>query len=106
MSFHPGNSQVGGGSGLTDLGEQLDRGRVKVGLESTRIALTDVGRAWFFKAYPQGIVYEYDAYGQFRLDAMMVTEGRAVAQIICPLGIPYRIPASIDGETTFRMVDV
>jgi len=65
-----------------------------------------VGRAWFFKAYPQGIVYEYDAYGEFKLSAMLVNfDKQAVARVICPLGIPYMIPASIDGETTFRMVD-
>ncbi|MBA7697052.1 hypothetical protein ES703_105710 [subsurface metagenome] len=78
---------------------------IKVGLESTQVVLTDVGRTWFSKAYPQGIIYEYDAHGRFRLDAMIVIEGRAVAQIICPLGIPYRIPANIEGQTTFIMAE-
>lgn len=77
---------------------------LKVGLGSTQIVLTDVGRKWFSRIYPQGQIYEYDVHGRFRIDAMMVIEGRAVAQIICPLGIPYRIPANINGKTTFMMV--
>jgi len=78
---------------------------IRVGLESTRIILTEVGKEWFKEHYPKGIVYEYDENGEFTLDSMIVVEKKAIAQIICPLGIPYRIPADIDAQTTFRMVD-
>jgi len=76
---------------------------IRLGLESTKVLLTDVGRKWFTEAYPKGIVYEYDEDGIFRLDAMIVVKKKVIAQIICPLGIPYGIPADIDGQTTFRM---
>ncbi|GAH69546.1 unnamed protein product [marine sediment metagenome] len=89
--------------------EEADTGvglmSIKVGLESTKVVLTDIGKKWFTDAYPQGIIYEYDEDGTFRLDAMMVVDRQAIAQIICPLGIPYRIPANIDGQTTFKMVE-
>ncbi|MBA7620101.1 hypothetical protein ES703_27445 [subsurface metagenome] len=78
---------------------------IRVGLESTKVLLTDVGKEWFTDAYPKGVVYEYDESGEFRLDSMIVVEKQAIAQIICPLGIPYRIPANIDGQTTFKMAD-
>lgn len=105
MFFYLESLLVGGGLTLTDLGDQLDRGRVAVGLDSTQVVLTDVGKVWFAKAYPQGVVYEYDIDGEFRLKAMMVVESQAVVQVVCPMGIPYRFPADIDGETTFRMVE-
>jgi len=78
---------------------------IKMGLESTRILLTEVGRKWFTEHYPKGIVYEYDEDGIFRLDAMYVVDRQAIAQILCPMGIPYRIPGDIGGHTTFRVVD-
>lgn len=78
---------------------------IKVGLDSTEIRLTDIGKGWFIKTYPKGIVYEYDEDDIFRLDSMLVVEKQPIAQIICPLGIPYRIICEIDGQTTFRMVD-
>jgi len=78
---------------------------IKVGLDSTKILLTEVGKQWFLEAYPQGIIYEYDEDGIFRLDAMMVTGNQVIAQIICPMGIPYTIPSELDGQTTFKMAD-
>ena len=94
---------------MIDLGDQLDRGRVAVGLDTTQIILTDVGKAWFLKAYPRGIVYEYDLDGEFTLRSMQVyrrspIKSQVVASVVCPMGIPYRFPADVDGETTFRMV--
>ena len=90
---------------MNDLGDQLDRGRVAVGLDTTQIMLTDVGKDWFIKAYPRGIVYEYDVDGEFTLRSMMVVDAQAVVEVVCPMGIPYRFPAQVDGETTFRMVE-
>jgi len=78
---------------------------IRVGLETTKIILTEVGKKWFTEHYPKGIVYEYDENGEFTLDSMMVVASKAIPQIICPLGIPYRLPADIDGQTTFRMAD-
>ena len=77
----------------------------RVGLETTKIILTEVGKKWFAENYPQGFVYEYDMDGEFTLKSMYVIEGQAVPEVVCPLGIPYRFPANIDGQTTFRMVD-
>ncbi len=78
---------------------------IRVGLKSTKVLLTDVGKKWFTEAYPKGIVYEYDEDGTFTLDSMYVVDRQAIAQILCPMGIPYRILGDIDGQTTFRMVD-
>ena len=78
---------------------------IRVGLESTKIRLTEVGRKWFTEHYPKGIVYEYDENGEFTLDSMIVVAKRVIPQIICPLGIPYRLPADIEGQTTFKMID-
>ena len=78
---------------------------IRFGLESTKVLLTDVGKKWFTETYPKGIVYEYDEDGTFTLDAMIVVKKKAIAQILCPMGIPYRMPADIDGQTTFKMAD-
>lgn len=78
---------------------------IRMGLDSNKVCLTEVGRKWFTEHYPKGIVYEYDEDGTFTLDAMYVVDRQAIAQILCPMGIPYRIPGDIDGQTTFRAVD-
>jgi len=74
---------------------------IRVGLESTKVLLTEVGKKWFLKAYPQGIVYEYDKNKPFDLRSM----GTNFVEITCPMGIPYRLPTFIDGEITFNMAD-
>lgn len=74
---------------------------IRVGLKSTEVFLTEVGKEWFLKAYPQGIVYEYDENEPFDLKAM----GADFVDVTCQLGIPYRLPTYIDGEITFRMAD-
>ncbi len=74
---------------------------IRVGLKSTKVLLTEVGQEWFLKAYPQGIVYEYDENEPFDLKAM----GADFVDVTCLLGIPYRLPAYIDGKITFRMAD-
>ncbi|NVM23861.1 MAG: hypothetical protein HWN68_19035, partial [Desulfobacterales bacterium] len=60
----------------------------RVGLETTKIILTEVGKKWFAENYPQGFVYEYDMDGEFTLKSMYVIEGQAVPEVVCPLGIP------------------
>ncbi len=74
---------------------------IRIGLESTKVLLTEVGQEWFLKAYPQGMVYEYDENDPFDLKAM----GTDFVDITCPFGIPYRLPTYIDGEITFKMAD-
>lgn len=74
---------------------------IRVGLKSTKVRLTDVGRKWFTEHYPQGIVYEYDPDGTFDLKSM----GADFVEVICPLHIPYRFPIYIDEEITFNMVN-
>lgn len=74
---------------------------IKVGLKSTKVLLTKVGQEWFLKAYPQGIVYEYNENEPFDLKAM----GSDFVDVICPLSIPYRLPAYIDEKITFKMAD-
>jgi len=73
----------------------------RVGLKSTKVLLTKVGKEWFLKAYPQGIVYEYDVDKPFELKSM----GADFVEVVCPLHIPYRFPIYIDGEITFNMAD-
>lgn len=72
---------------------------IRIGLGSTKIVLTEVGKEWFLKAYPPSIVYEYDMNEPFDLKSM----GQGFVDILCPLGIPYRIPCYIDEEITFKM---
>ncbi len=72
-----------------------------MGLESTKIVLTEVGKKWFTEHYPQGIVYEYDPDGTFDLKSM----GADFVEVICPMGIPYRLPVYVEGEITFNMAD-
>jgi len=73
---------------------------IRLGLESTKIMLTDVGRGWFLETYPKGIVYEYDEDEPFDLKSM----GADFVEVLCPLGIPYRLPNYIGNEITFKMV--
>jgi len=73
--------------------------RIRVGLDSTKIILTEVGKKWFLKAYPKGIVYEYDENMPFDIKAM----GADFVEVTCPLGIPYRLPCYIDDKITFNM---
>ncbi len=75
--------------------------RIRVGLESTKIVLTEVGKKWFTETYPQGVVYEYDPDGTFDLKSM----GADFVEVICPMGIPYRFPVYVEGEIAFNMAD-
>ncbi len=75
--------------------------RIRLGLESTKVLLTEVGKKWFTEAYPQGIVYEYDEDKPFDLKSM----GADFVEVTCPMGIPYRFPVYVDGEITFNMAD-
>ncbi len=74
---------------------------IRVGLESTKIVLTDVAKRWFVETYPKGIVYEYDENEPFDLKSM----GPLSVEILCPLGIPYRLPNYINDKITFKMVE-
>ncbi len=75
--------------------------RIRVGLKSTKIVLTEVGKKWFTEAYPQGIVYEYDPDGTFDIKSM----GADFVEVLCPMGIPYRLPTKIDEVMTWQMAD-
>jgi len=75
--------------------------RIRVGLKSTKIVLTEVGKKWFTEHYPQGVVYEYDPDGTFDLKSM----GADFVEVTCPMGIPYRLPTYIKGEMTWEMAD-
>jgi len=74
---------------------------IRVGLESTKVLLTDVGKKWFMDAYPKGIVYEYNENEPFDLKSM----GAHFVEVTCPLSIPYRFPIYVDGEITFNMAE-
>lgn len=73
----------------------------RVGLISTKVLLTDVGKKWFLGAYPKGIIYEYKEDKPFNLMSM----GEDFVDVTCLLGIPYRVPTYVDGEITFQMAD-
>ena len=77
------------------------RQRIRVGLDSTKIVLMEVVKEWFLKTYPKGSVYEYDENEPFDLKSM----DPDFVSVICPLGIPYRIPLYIDGKITFKMIE-
>ena len=74
---------------------------IRIGLESTKIGLSEACQEWFVKAYPQGIIYEYVVTEPFDLKSM----GKDFVDILCPLCIPYRIPLNFDGEVSFQMYD-
>ena len=75
---------------------------IRIGLDSTKIVLTKACQDWFSKAYPEGIIYEYVVTGTFDLKAM----GTDFVDILCPLGIPYRMPLNFDGEVSFQIYKV
>ena len=79
--------------------EKKGKARIRVGLDSTKILLTEVGQEWFLRAYPPGIVYEYSVNESFDLKSM----GADFVEVTCPMGIPYRLPSYIDQEITFKM---
>ena len=74
---------------------------IKVGLDSVKVLLTDVGKNWFLKFYPKDIIYEYDEDKPFDLMSL----GEEFMDVTCLLGIPYRFPIYIDGKITFQMAD-
>jgi len=61
------------------------------------VYLTDAGKTWIQEHHPQGIVWEYDVDKPFKL-LSWASEFIEVTY----LGIPYRIPPKVDGETTIR----
>jgi len=79
--------------------------RIRVGLESTKILLTEVGKKWFTWAYPKDIMnvtaYEYDEDKPFDLRSM----GTNFVEITPPLGGIFMLPIHIKGEITFKMAD-
>lgn len=78
---------------------------IRVGLESNKVVLTEVGKAFFRENYPPGIVWEYDEDGEFTIKSMLVIGENPMVELLCAMGIPYRLPSYIDGEITFTMAD-
>ena len=78
---------------------------MKVGLDSTKVRLTDAGKAFFRENYPPSIVWEHDVDGEFTLRSMVVVGENPVVELLCPMGVPYRLPSYVDGEITFNMAD-
>ena len=62
------------------------------------IRLTDAGKAFMAKHYPQGIVWEYNPDGLWRLKSVSAED----IELTCQMGIPYRLPHKVDGEQTWR----
>lgn len=71
---------------------------IRVGLDSVKVLLTDVGKNWFLKAYPEFIIYKDKAFDLMSL-------GEEFMDVTCLMGIPYRFPIYIDGKITFQMAD-
>ena len=61
------------------------------------VYLTDIGKNRLQEHYPQGIVWEYDPDKPFKLHSMA-----AEFVVLTYLGIPYRIPHTVDGQSTIR----
>jgi len=78
---------------------------IRVGLKSTKVLLTEVGKKWFTWAYPRDIMnvtaYEYDEDKPFDLRSM----GTNFVEITPPPGGLYILPIHIKGEITFNMAD-
>ncbi len=65
----------------------------------TDVYLTDVGKTWLQKHYPQGIAWEYDPDKPFKLHSWALD-----FILITYLGISYRIPNRVDGKPTIRRI--
>jgi len=63
--------------------------------------LTEAGKKFMTDHYPQGIVYEYDPEGTFTLRSV----GARDVELLCPMGIPYRLPHKVEGEQTWGKAD-
>ena len=61
------------------------------------VKLTEAGKKYMAENYPQGVLFEYDPEGVFGLHAIAA---KFVA-LIDQMGIPYRFPHEIEGETTW-----
>ena len=65
------------------------------------IKLTEAGKKFMADNYPQGIVYEYDPEGTFTLRSV----GAEDVELLCSMGIPYRLPHEVDGKKTWGKAD-
>lgn len=65
------------------------------------IKLTETGKKFMADHYPQGIVYEYDPEGTFTLRSV----GAEEVELLCPMGIPYRLPHKVEEKQTWRKAD-
>ncbi len=72
---------------------------IRIGLESTKIVLTKACQEWFVKAYPPGIIYEYELTGYFNLKSM----GKDFVDVTDTMGIPYRMPLRFGVDSSFKM---
>ena len=61
------------------------------------VELTEAGKNWIQEPHPQGIVWEYDPDKPFKLHSM-----DAEFAELTYLGIPYRIPHTVNGKPTIR----
>jgi len=61
------------------------------------VELTEAGKTWVQKHYPQGIVWEYDVDKPFKL----LSWASEFIELTY-LGIPYRIPSRIDDKQTIK----
>lgn len=64
----------------------------------TDIVLTDAGKKFMADNYPPSIVWEYNPEDTFTLHSV----GAADVELLCPMGIPYRLPHKMDGEHTWK----
>lgn len=82
---------------------------IRVGLDSTRVLLTEVGRKWVLKNYPKGLIWEYDENKPWDLKSMgnFLSDGTIRVEFVelLYLGVPYRFPIYVDGEITFKMMN-
>jgi len=66
----------------------------------TDVYLTDIGKMWLQKHYPQGIAWEYDVNKPFNLHSWALDFIQITYQ-----GISYRIPNRVDGKPTIRKAE-
>ncbi len=74
---------------------------IKVGLDSTKVLLTDVGKKRFLELYSKSTVCEYDEDKPFDLMSL----GEDFVEVTYLMGIPYRVPIYVNGKITFQMAE-
>lgn len=73
--------------------------RIRVGLYSTKVSLTEVGRKWITENYPKNEIWEYDEKKTWALKSISVDSVE-----LTYLSVHYKLPSYVEREITFKMM--